>query len=40
MLSSFNRYVLERVIDGILGDDSVAAMVGDAVVEELRGLGV
>jgi hypothetical protein len=39
-LRRLDRYVLEGVCDGILDDDLVAAVVGDGIVEELRGAGV
>jgi len=39
-LVRFDGYVLERVSDGVFDNDLVSAMVGDAVVQQLRRLGV
>ena len=36
----FDRYVLEGMSDGILGDDLIAAVFGDVVVKELRWAGI
>ena len=39
-LVRFDGYVLEGVCDGVFDDNLVAAVVGDAVVQQLRRLGV